>query len=1125
MAFPGRLPETIGDFRMRRLIGQGGMGIVFEAEQISLGRRVALKLLTPAFSIDDGKVERFQREARSMGSLTHPNLVPVYQVGEENGLHWFAMGLVEGPSLDELLGGMRLISRDRFEGAHIRRVLGDRLSTAGAATETVEAEWPPAETGELDRPLAASVTREVVGPRAPRAVPLMEDEDPGPAPSLDRDYIDTVCGFVAEAAEGLHHAHTHGIVHRDVKPSNLLVESSSGRVLVTDFGLARESGDDHLTQTGQLAGTPAYMSPEQIEPGGREVERRSDVYSLGVTLYELLTHRLPFRGRTAQELSRRILEASPVPPRKLNPRLSRDLETIVLKAMDPVPEKRYASALEMAEDLRAFLALEPIVARPLDPFTRAVRFVRRRRTVFYSLLAALAALLLVAVVVVAGRISTSRAIARHVSAAATLRNGKEFGAADEMIVAAEELDATSPRVKRARAELEVARARDHVGESDLIAARVRELEDRIAMLRLGIEDVGETVAPEETTYERAAAEETKDRLTQELTNLDRRIDEALNHAERADPALPDIPEVRAEALFLAARDARDRGQEVRFAYLAGLVSKVDRTGRYEEELAGRGTLAVTTDPPGAEVRLYRHVSSLALPHLRGKAPRLVPVPCREDGSVIEPDAGVSLLPGALALRVVATVAGGCAERIGLGLGDLVVGVEDLSMGDTLVAGAIAESPVFLQHHLRPLDRLLAVDGSPVTCLYDFERVVGKVANAGRDLPLDFLRGEEPISVTVPLAAFGELLRIRPCRIDRALSEMTPGRDVELRVLTGGSRGRVSTVVLPAGRVLGATLVLTASPHVPHPESRLGTTPLLLDALPRGSYLAVCGLEGREPVTCPVEVDFGVEASIDVDLFPVGTTPPGFVRIPGGKTLLGGDPEAIGPRPEEEVHIGDFFLARDEVTWGEYMTFVRTAKRLRRDQRDDLCPDTADWDEEPGAKNEHRPPYFRQDDHPLYAVTIPKAEAYVAWLNSRHEDSGIEYFLPSAEQWEKAARGVDGRVFPWGDAFSFHHCKGLMTRPEFNRKIAVEPVGSLVLDESPYGVRDLAGGVREWTASFEVRQRLTENLVEVKDHLQTYKGGSYMLEEPSKYRAASDQRRYASATTEQIGFRVAARRKR
>jgi serine/threonine protein kinase/Tfp pilus assembly protein PilF len=336
---------TLGDFRIIREVGRGGMGIVYEAEQVSLGRRVALKVLTFAGTLDARQLQRFQNEARAAAGLHHTNIVPVHFVGCERGVHYYAMQFIEGRDLASALTQFR----------------AQAGSKGTDPTPAEPADVPP----DQRTAAAAAATQLLAGLSTERSTKSLE-------------YFRTVAQLGIQAAEALDYAHQMGIVHRDVKPANLMVDGA-GRLWVTDFGLAQIQSDARLTMTGDLVGTLRYMSPEQALAKRVVVDHRTDVYSLGATLYELLTLEPPFSGGDRQELLRQIAFEEPKPIRRLNRKIPAELETIVLRAMEKNPAVRYATAEGFADDLRRFLQDRPILARRPSWRQTAQKWARRHR--------------------------------------------------------------------------------------------------------------------------------------------------------------------------------------------------------------------------------------------------------------------------------------------------------------------------------------------------------------------------------------------------------------------------------------------------------------------------------------------------------------------------------------------------------------------------------------------------------------------------------------------------------------------------------------------------------------------------------------------------------------------------
>jgi serine/threonine protein kinase len=357
---PDWQPGTpLGDFRILREVGRGGMGVVYEAEQLSLGRRIALKVLPFALTLDPKQLQRFKNEARAAAQLHHQHIVPVYFVGSERGVHFYAMQFIEGQSLAEVIHGLR----QRTGG---KTTASPAAATGGRGTSRAEP------TGPLVPPRSGAAAADTaVDPVGPLATAYSTNS---------AQFYRSVARLGVQAAEALEHAHEYGVVHRDIKPANLLVDAH-GHLWVTDFGLAQFAADAGLTQTGDLLGTLRYMSPEQA--GGQRllVDHRTDVYSLGATLYELLTLRPPFDGADRQTLLHQILHDEPRPLRAIEKSVPAELETIVLKALNKTPAERYATAREFADDLGRFLHHQPIRARRATLAQRVRKWGRRHPSV------------------------------------------------------------------------------------------------------------------------------------------------------------------------------------------------------------------------------------------------------------------------------------------------------------------------------------------------------------------------------------------------------------------------------------------------------------------------------------------------------------------------------------------------------------------------------------------------------------------------------------------------------------------------------------------------------------------------------------------------------------------------
>lgn len=362
------LDRQLGDYCLIREIGRGGMGVVYEARQLSLGRTVALKLLPFAALLDQKQIARFQNEAQAAAGLHHPNIVSVFAVGCERGVHFYSMQFIDGQSL------ARVVRELRHETA------------ADIVPGSVSPTSPTSRLGGR-----FSTVRSV----------------------RSRNYVRAATELTVQAADALQHAHECGVVHRDVKPSNLLVDRH-GKLWITDFGLARCNLGPDLTVTGDVLGTLRYISPEQATGKPHLVDHRTDVYSLGVTLFELLALQPAFDGDERTDVLRRIQGEDPPSLRGLNPAVPYDLETIVLKAIAKSREDRYPSAQEFGSDLRRFLAGEPAEARRPTIADRGIKWLARHKHItaasISAVLLALAGVSVTIVLLAAKQAETDRAL-------------------------------------------------------------------------------------------------------------------------------------------------------------------------------------------------------------------------------------------------------------------------------------------------------------------------------------------------------------------------------------------------------------------------------------------------------------------------------------------------------------------------------------------------------------------------------------------------------------------------------------------------------------------------------------------------------------------------------------------
>ena len=311
---PGGVAQTIGDYELLERIGRGGMGVVYKARQIALNRFVALKLISAGEFASPHLIQRFHREAEAAANLNHPNIVPIYETGELNGQHFYSMHLIDGVGLD------RHISRDGFS-------FGQPKDGAGPTT---------------------------------------------------RVWQEQIARIMLKVARAVEHAHQHGVLHRDLKPGNIILDQD-GEPHLTDFGVAKliEGDSSGLTASGAVIGTPSYMAPEQAAGAGKRITTAGDIYSLGAVLYTMLTGDPPFRANTPVETLRQVVDQEPKHPSTLIDGLDADLSTIAMKCLEKEPQRRYASASALAEELERWLRKEPILARPVSTGERFWRWCRR----------------------------------------------------------------------------------------------------------------------------------------------------------------------------------------------------------------------------------------------------------------------------------------------------------------------------------------------------------------------------------------------------------------------------------------------------------------------------------------------------------------------------------------------------------------------------------------------------------------------------------------------------------------------------------------------------------------------------------------------------------------------------
>lgn len=950
------LPRArIGEFRLLRKLGAGGMGVVYLARQESLRRDVAVKVLPPEHATSVTLAARLRREAEILAKLEHPSIVRVYASGDEDGYCYIAMEYVVGEGLDAVLARGGVDPRDALR-------------------------------------------------------------------------------WCAEIAEALAVAHDAGVLHRDVKPSNVRIDAS-GRARLLDFGLARDASAMTLTTTSSFQGSLLYAAPEQLQSRRAEFGPATDVYALGVVLYEALSGEPPFLAETPEQLIAAVLTRDPLPLRRVVPTIARDVETVVAKAIERSPARRYADARAFAADLRAILELRPISARPPGLVERARRVLRARPAVRVAAIGAGVLALGLSLEFARSRIEERRERRAIDDRFALATAAYERGAYDEALGALAALEERAPgdprapalrervereRARRAAREL-VAGARRRIGEHRALASSARDSRAEVGAIEARAKSA---VLSAEEEREFLASLSRKRSAAGDLAALRVSIVDDLARAEALAPddSAPRVALV--DFLVEEWRDATARGDDRGARELAARIERDDREGRYVAEIAGLGDLSIASEPPGAELHLFRY--ELDSDRRDGGEPRLVPVPVGGP-RFVEPHAFV--------LRVV-------EDAEDLRTGDLIVALDGLPCEDRVHAGADAGG-------VRRGDRLISIDGRPLAGSF------GRDIAVQRKRPCDavFSRGDERIAV----------------RFEPGMPE-PPLLDAAEYAALGGVPATVIGADGPRAVELprGIRVRRTMNPLPLIADDAAGVTPFPSTPFPPGSYLAVVRLEGFEDQRVPFVVGRGARVDLHVALDAIGTTPAGFVRIRGGETRLGGDGDAEVPRDLELETLEPYFLMEREVTFEEYVEFLNDPDIRAAIER---APDPIYFPRD--DVNAHQGGYLVRVDGefavptrfaglPVCAISRDDATAYARWFDARAEARGdpLAYGLPSDPQWEAAGRGADARLYPFGNVFVPFWVKSRFA----NSPGHLEAPMRFVRDESPYGVFDLCGSVMEFVST-------------------------------------------------------------
>ncbi len=1007
-------PRQFGNYTLLKELGRGAQGVVYLAEDSSLRRKVALKMLTRAGAQSKNVRDRFRREAELTSKFEHPGICGVHDFGEVDGMPYIAMQYVRGTTLASIVEKARKGSGGGEAGS-------DTISLAGGGNK-----------GDLE----------------------------------------DVLRLIERAARALHVAHEAGLVHRDIKPANIMV-TEEGHPVLLDFGLARdvESEQQTLTQSGQILGTPAYLAPEQIVAARGTVDRRTDVYALGVTLFECLTLRRPFDGGSWDQLFHAILDGAPPNPRAINPRIPRDLATVIEVAMERDQTRRYPTAQALAEDLRRVRSFEPIQAKAASTITRVGKW-SRRNPGRATAAGACVVFAFTGIALVAGRALQRRsdlrtelaaadaalAASNPVEAAVRLAKAKELDPESRLVVALE------ARVEHARTEAKLAVEREQALAS-ASAARAEEVQQRAryADARHELDTLEAELARERPAVkERFATDAARGAFARREARLDElRIEAerlllsrlgALQRAARLEQPWGGASDATQSALadyYLERwREANDRRDTVLAAAMRSAAEEYDVRGEHRAELLGRGQLAVEVVPADAEVFLFRWVSYDTV-RSGDVVPRLVPVPTP----------GVGFLrfdgddrPGDPCLVVTEVARGSIAEKAGIARGDLVVRCANARCDDGVFVRDVPAGSALETAGVGPFARITTLDGASIEGVFDWavrvsasKRVESAVEFAGH-----------PGAVTVDP---------RSLAVATALELVRDGSRTRMPIVAL-HEGKPLLVEVPAGQRAGLACERSAYPLFLLAENRVRAgAPFEVDP---GSYLLFARRAGFEDQRCNVVVERRGDARTRIELDPLGTLPPGFVRIPAGPSIEGGDPAAFRPREAKTVELPAFAIARKELTNREWYEFVNDEETLAKlaaapagqhyllpeDDRV-LAKKTEDGATWTWAVHENT-----TADTPVLGLSWNDVRAYLEWRNLKAGEDGEpwRYDLPTESEWEKAARGVDGRAFPWGDRFDPALTVCLVRRDVY---LLDAPGGFEPRDESPWGVLDLGGSREEW----------------------------------------------------------------